>query len=1622
MAKFSSIYKQTAPTRRTVNGENTYEKGMMWSNQALMPGYTRTLLNFEIDMMTGALTIPGGFHVNTIAAGCTYIDKLYYPDGTHTEVVVTQPRNEYFLRAFEGITNILSVQKLNAKDILQQVSNAPQYLNSVDNVNCYKIITYNPFNHRTMVITLLQAANSSFVLNKDLTVYRLNANPISAGFSEVWQYAGEPYISNQTDLFPQGVEDTYTVRPRRIKLNETFGKPLYHDYHMHSVPHTEGFGNKTFIFTQKQVTLGTTEEDESVVKDITTKVFSNPQIVGSEGYSVRDIIFFKPLLEPPELYNDALYPEGDRIQYLKIQVISVSGTGVIQDYKVLSPGRFIRTTFWADGDISLTPINDEGVTGSITSASTINNMSENFSAQDILNLMNSDSLNPFKNNKYIGNHTSSGKSNITAKDDDKYFGLLLTGLGIRTKLHNEDSDLLLNTASVDSDFYPENPSVNYGILHVALINHLKQSEQLLKLNLSSGIIMGNDSTEELDLFITPVLKRTESNTYLNQNITDLSKLFKQHTFDGDKEIFLPDFLTDNIKRNLQIGQSIRIAAYCKVDIPLPQSHILNNLRTDVDESNYYRKKTPEYEAVFLLEYVWDGLKWNFTFVDTEYKPDAQPYFMTNWDATSLLYSPSSPWLYRETPKLVISTEVKTNHLSYLDIVTEDNKAQMCATKDSSYSADLKRIGVADLETKAIITAFDNGERILDLNLDETLNDVINTGAIQNTLKKFNNTQYAHFKLIPKELTPAMAARWGYNMLSPTPYTFICQNTPGLSASLTGVLLMRGNQPLLTPRVNTPGELYIYYNADFNNIAQVTPQRYQISVEYKNIYDEWRSLKEYSVAESHDLLSSGKPITLPFSSPDEIVLIKVSILDRETVVDVAISDGTTEEHFLVVSSLITTLGFEKNATQTGITPEIYDLGTALGLTYWKGRLVCWGVEKANNMLFLSEPNEPEYFAYPNGIDVFEEDIKHVINYSDSLIVFTSTKLWRIDMSLDGLTWTKSLLQQNIRISDNDIPYIVIIKSMLFFKSDKQFFMLVPQRGAVAGELTIAPISKAIIDFLKAPFDNLMELYRTTFPGIAPKEHPEPTELPTNPADEVEYPTSTTGLTVSDNILYGKGTADLSEYLSIPNTVERVIWFTEIADNIPTVYVPSSVKKFAMSNSGIQNIYFKEGLEELVNLNNNNLTAVYIPKTVEIVQSSTFSNNPNLEKIVWDSQAFMNYLGNNIGLKELYLPSDIPVKINNSASPGVFDGSPHTIKVYAPIQTHEYYLNDDVWKHWISQGKVILKDISKDSVNKLKTPFDYLVKYGAHVEQNKVFVDWWFDITSWKYQSHKPSDQTIVHDYQGREYWLIQLIYDTQTYSWSIQTHSTSSIGYFVDDAANSNTDFVSLILSPHFYITRVGLPNYNLFQNSSPSYGLYDSDSYGVSISNRKTTEEKLLNNFNLNLDQQVTPFEPTYPRFQIFDTGYKEVSTPALKKHFREIQFTFEPRGAAQVEPDGDAVGIRAVLLAQIDGQTVMSAVSQEITEELQEGVLIIKVVDKINYQDIQLTTPSIVPLPYLMDSELSNTFVLESSALSGVKNVKVRRAINGKGQLIRMRFVNITESNYAIISHAFVSHNKNAR
>jgi hypothetical protein len=168
--------------------------------------------------------------------------------------------------------------------------------------------------------------------------------------------------------------------------------------------------------------------------------------------------------------------------------------------------------------------------------------------------------------------------------------------------------------------------------------------------------------------------------------------------------------------------------------------------------------------------------------------------------------------------------------------------------------------------------------------------------------------------------------------------------------------------------------------------------------------------------------------------------------------------------------------------------------------------------------------------------------------------------------------------------------------------------------------------------------------------------------------------------------------------------------------------------------------------------------------------------------------------------------------------------------------------------------------------------------------------------------------------------------------------------------------------------------------------------------------------------------QASYPRFQVFDTGYKEVSSPSLKKRFREVQINFEP------DPDTKE-GLRSAFIAAIDGNVVVSAVSQEVFEETETDPItgtstIIKVVDRINLHNDALFDPNTptkyVPLPYIVDGELSNTFVLDGSSLTGTKHIKIRRQINGKGFLARMRFVNITHADYALTNYAFVYHNKN--
>ncbi len=242
MAQFTSSYKQRAPLSRRMTGEDSYEKGMNWSNQALDVGYVHTIMNLELD--NGTLKVSGGLHTTEAAAGCSFLDQKVFNDPTQGIITVVQKRNEYCQEAFEGITNIISAEKLSVKnnqDLVERtrIGYAPQ------DVVCYKVLTYNPFNNRLMVITMLQAERDKFFqISDDFTYRRIMVNPISTGSAELW---GD-YLTNK------GVSDSIFPRTIRNSPLSTFGVTLHSPHYAKTIANATGYGDKTFMFTEGMFT------------------------------------------------------------------------------------------------------------------------------------------------------------------------------------------------------------------------------------------------------------------------------------------------------------------------------------------------------------------------------------------------------------------------------------------------------------------------------------------------------------------------------------------------------------------------------------------------------------------------------------------------------------------------------------------------------------------------------------------------------------------------------------------------------------------------------------------------------------------------------------------------------------------------------------------------------------------------------------------------------------------------------------------------------------------------------------------------------------------------------------------------------------------------------------------------------------------------------------------------------------------------------------------------------------------------------------------------------------------------------------------------------------------------
>ena len=315
-------------------------------------------------------------------------------------------------------------------------------------------------------------------------------------------------------------------------------------------------------------------------------------------------------------------------------------------------------------------------------------------------------------------------------------------------------------------------------------------------------------------------------------------------------------------------------------------------------------------------------------------------------------------------------------------------------------------------------------------------------------------QFEANKVVPTPLTALEASPNKFNMLLKNPYTFTNSYVAGAFV-LQGILPYENNSIVVSPRINTKYRYKLNYTVPSGTT-------YTIKWEWKDYSGtEWTQVKSESVAFTD---ATPPEVYCDFATPIKESLMRVTVTK---------ADATAPEQ---VSAIAINCDTEVQQATANSTLTNYDLAKAKGMCYWQNRLVLWGFE--DPLIFVSDTNLPEWFPYPNNTDLFEEPIIHCEPYLDTLLVFTTQKLFQLTMLSDGSGWSKTCIQDHLHLTEYDTNFIKTIKNMVFFKSGNSYFMVVPSSMSAAG-LTIAPISKPIQWLLDNFLINIKDILKNVY---------------------------------------------------------------------------------------------------------------------------------------------------------------------------------------------------------------------------------------------------------------------------------------------------------------------------------------------------------------------------------------------------------------------------------------------------------------------------------------------------------------------------------------------------------------
>lgn len=144
---------------------------------------------------------------------------------------------------------------------------------------------------------------------------------------------------------------------------------------------------------------------------------------------------------------------------------------------------------------------------------------------------------------------------------------------------------------------------------------------------------------------------------------------------------------------------------------------------------------------------------------------------------------------------------------------------------------------------------------------------------------------------------------------------------------------------------------------------------------------------------------------------------------------------------------------------------FNLNTATGMFTHGGMLGLFGVERAENAIFLSDGYDPTYFPFPHNSFTFPDKVIHVESFAGAIFIFTERKLYVVEGTYVPEMYGPYVLLDNVDFTQDDMRTVIPVKTGLFFRMNGMFHMLVPNSytGKVA-DMRLINISNPVNDIL------------------------------------------------------------------------------------------------------------------------------------------------------------------------------------------------------------------------------------------------------------------------------------------------------------------------------------------------------------------------------------------------------------------------------------------------------------------------------------------------------------------------------------------------------------------------------